>query len=593
MKLKRWGTCLAVLVVAFALNARAQTLDVKEDDRPAPVDWGYGRGVRPDKNRKAVQEMMATPSAAAAPVAAADAQTGGVFGAPVTWPIIGLHAVLLPDGRVMSYGTDEQGKQGAQFVYDVWDPGLGTDTAAHMVLPNTTSTDIFCAGQSLIAGSGEVLIVGGDQTINGVRNFSNDRTEIFSPTTNALRTTDHMQYPRWYPSVIALPTGEMLVLGGREAPGPIPVQTPEVFTPNVGWRTLWDVSIGTNFYYPRAFVAPNGKVFVLGYDGNMFYLDPAGNGTITQLTQQTLAGSNTLPSVMFAPGKILSLRSQKVIVVDLNGTQPVITPTADTSQLRFWSNATVMADGKVLVTGGSAVANTLTGVAYAAEIWDPATGQWTLGANAVKPRLYHSIALLLPDGSVLTGAGGAPGPVKNLNAEIYYPPYLYDGSGQPAARPSLVDAPGVVQLSLNPQFAVTLGGADPISRVTLLHAGAVTHAFELGSAVSAAGLHPGRPNVDNHSADRSQRGRAWLLHVVRLRPSRRAISRKDRSGGGLILPAGPGHGVRSACGGAVPGRSREFSGGLTEVAEPLHQRRREKTASGQSTRRHRVPIPSD
>src|SRR5512133_3651654 len=48
----------------------------------------------------------------------------GVFGTPVTWPIIGLHAVLLPDGRVMSYGTDEQGQQGAQFVYDVWTPTL-------------------------------------------------------------------------------------------------------------------------------------------------------------------------------------------------------------------------------------------------------------------------------------------------------------------------------------------------------------------------------------------------------------------------------------------------------------------------------------
>ena len=298
MKPERWGTCLAVLVVAFALNAGARTLDVKEDDRPAPVDWGYGLGVQPDKNRKAIPEMMAAP--ATAPAGGPDAQTMGVFGAPVTWPIIGLHAVLLPDGRVMSYGTDERGNQGAQFVYDVWNPGLGTDTAAHMVLPNTTSTDIFRAGQTLITGSGEVLIVGGDQTINGVRN--NDRTEIFSPMTNALRTTDHMQYPRWYPSVIALPTGEMLVLGGREDRDGTPAKTPEVFTPNVGWRTLWDVSMGGNFSYIRAFVAPNGKVFVLGYDGHMFYLDPAGSGTMTQLTQQTLPADSTLPSVMFAPG---------------------------------------------------------------------------------------------------------------------------------------------------------------------------------------------------------------------------------------------------------------------------------------------------
>ena len=181
---------------------------------------------------------------------------------------------------------------------------------------------------------------------------------------------------------------------------------------------------------------------------------------------------------MFAPGKLLSLRSQNVIVVDLNGPQPAVTPTANISQARKWSNATVLADGKVLVTGGSAVANQLTGVAYAAEIWDPATGQWTLGANAAKPRLYHSTALLLPDGSVLTAGGGAPGPVKNLNAEIYYPGYLYDASGQPAARPSLVAAPGLLQLHLNQQFAATVGSGDQISRVTLLRTGSVTHSFD-------------------------------------------------------------------------------------------------------------------
>jgi Galactose oxidase-like, Early set domain len=477
----------------LAVNARAQTLDdaappiANEDDRPAPVDWGYGPGVRPNNARPAAREMMAGP--AAAPGAGADARTKGVFGPPVTWPIIAIHAVLLPDGRVMNFGTDEKGRQGGQFVYDVWNPTLGTDIAAHTVLPNTTSTDIFCAAQSIITGSGEVLIVGGDLTINGQRNFGNDRTTIFRPQANAITTDAPMLYARWYPTVVALPTGEMLVLGGREDKLPdVPVPTPEVFTQNVGWRTLWGATsdaafgeVAANWYYPIAFPAPNGKVFVLGHDGKMFYLNPAGNGTITQLAQQTLVGTQVLPSVMFAPGKILSVRrNKKVVVVDLNGPQPAITPTANTSQERFWSNTTVLADGKVLLTGGSAVANQLTGVAYAAEIWNPANGQWTPGAKAVTPRLYHSIALLLPDGSVLTGGGGAPGPVKNLNAEIYYPPYLYDGSGQPAARPSLVTAPRLLQLHLNRQFTATVGSGAPISRVTLLREGSVTHSFDPG-----------------------------------------------------------------------------------------------------------------
>ena len=484
MNWRRCGSCLAVLVAAFAMNAQAQTLGeaapprIKEDDRPAPVDYGFGPGVRPEKNRQAVPEMMAAPGAA--PVGSADAQTKGVFGAPVTWPLIGLHVVLLPDGRVMSYGTDERGQQGGQFVYDVWDPTLGTDTAAHTVLTNTTGTDIFCSGQSVIAGSGEVLITGGDLTINGQRNFSNQQTTVFHPQTNTVTAAEPMLYARWYPSVVSLPNGDKLVLGGRQDPGTA-ILTPEVYQQGTGWRTLWGATSdaafgGAGWSYPRAVVAPDGKVFVLGYDGIMFYLDPAGNGTITQLTQQTLSGDYRLPTLMFAPGKVLSVRSrQKVIVVDLNGQQPAITTSQNIDQLRFWSNATVLADGEVLVTGGSAVDNQLTGVAYAAEIWDPATGQWTLGASAVKPRLYHSTALLLLDGSVLTAGGGAPGPVNNLNAEIYFPPYLFDASGQPAARPWIVNSDN--PLHVNQQFAVTVGRADPISRVTLVRTGSATHGF--------------------------------------------------------------------------------------------------------------------
>ena len=66
----------------------------------------------------------------------------------------------------------------------------------------------------------------------------------------------------------------------------------------------------------------------------------------------------------------------------------------------------------------------MVGVNYQAEIWNPNTGQWTRGAEAVRARLYHSTALLLPDASVSMAGGGNPGPQFNDNAEIYYPPYL-------------------------------------------------------------------------------------------------------------------------------------------------------------------------
>lgn len=294
-----------------------------------------------------------------------------------------------------------------------------------------------------------------------------------------------MQFPRWYSSIIAQPDGEMLVLGGRQSPT-TPTITPEVFTPGTGWRTLTGAAsqpaFGNqgNWYYPRGFLAPNGDTFLLAPNGTTYEMTIAGTGTITPLAQTIFPAFVSLPSVMYAPGMILSVRANaEVFIVNINGSTPVFTQTANIDQQRLWASATVLANGNVLVTGGetvdSSVNFTLTGVDYTAEIWNPSTGQWTAGANAAKPRLYHSIALLLPDGSVLTGGGGAPGPVANLNAEIYYPSYLYlkDGSGNPAPRPSVVSAPNAVVSGQ--KFSVTVGPTDEIGRVTFVRTGSDTH----------------------------------------------------------------------------------------------------------------------
>src|SRR5579884_1927573 len=153
---------------------------------------------------------------------------------------------------------------------------------------------------------------------------------------------------------------------------------------------------------------------------------------------------------------------------------------------RIWSTATLLPDGRVLVTGGSSVANQLVNAAgqsvvyYQAQIYDPSTNSWSFGASAQKPRLYHSGALLLPDGSVLTGGGGAPGPTNELNAEIYYPSYLYlkDGSGNPAPRPNIVSAPST--LSLGQTFTVTMGSGtvNAVGSISLIKLGYNTHSFD-------------------------------------------------------------------------------------------------------------------
>ncbi|MEK8030306.1 galactose oxidase-like domain-containing protein [Ideonella sp. DXS29W] len=476
-----------------------------EEDRrgamaEAPIDYGAGPGVAVDDDQADGRESALGVQGALAisvPTGPSDAHLKGVFGAPFSWPIIPLHTVLLPDGRVFSFGSKPSGIQGALLNYAVWDPALGMGSKAKTLLTNSTGTDIFCAGQALLPGTGNVLLVGGDRIVNGQRNYANNDVNVFAPATNSLtKQSQSMAYQRWYATVITTASGEQAVIGGRidrfyEGDSQYPptpdtyASTPEVYNAATGWRTLTtansDAAYGARvqaWNYPRAWWAPQGNVITFNPMGEIWSLDVNGTGAVTQSSVTMASGAPTLPAAMFQPGKILSVRDAgQAVVVDINGADPVVSSTAPLVGDRQYGNATILADGKVWVNGGSSTGNDLVGAFYDSETWNPATGTWTVGATAQKARLYHSISMLMPDGSVLTGGGGAPGPVTQLNAEIYFPPYLYktDGSGLPATRPGIVTAPTAATWGQN--IAVAMNNKNAVARMTLVRFGAVTHAF--------------------------------------------------------------------------------------------------------------------
>jgi hypothetical protein len=464
---------------ATSLGAPPPALEGR-DFQQGPIDRGGGAPPRVGaRSTPARESAMAVP-------ASNDPQQIGRFGAAFGWPLIPLHAALLPDGRVLSYGTDERGQQGGQFSYAVWDPTLGTGSDSHLLLPNTTGTDLFCSGQIILPRTGEVLLTGGDRTINGVRNYSSADVNFFDYLTNSMRkSAQSMARPRWYPTVTTLTDGRVLITGGRDdIISTSAIATPELYDPSSGWRSLTgathNAAYGTdNWYYPRAWSAPDGRVFVAASGGRTFFVDPAGNGSVAETPLALAAGGYWYPAVMVQPGRILSVRQgAQVQVIDLNTATPTATATAALSQDRIWSSATVMADGNVLVSGGSTADNQALNVAYHTELWNPTTGAWTIGASASRMRLYHSISLLLPDGRVLTAGGGAPGPVTNLNGEIYEPPYLFksDGSGALAARPTIQSAP--LQMAWGTSFSVQVQSATAVSKVALVKTGSATHSFD-------------------------------------------------------------------------------------------------------------------
>ena len=411
-------------------------------------------------------------------------QTDGVWGGLQDWPLIGIHSIVTQDGRVLSFGTDAQGMQGGQFIYDVWDPVTGT----HNTLSNTTPTDIFCSAAIIIPGTDLVLIGGGDDRPNGDVNSGVNHANVFDSTDMSLTpsATGVMNYARWYPTMVSLPTGQVVIIGGSDGDHQ-GVGVPEIFTLGEGWRTLdgaADADIARSPLYARSWLNGDGEVvyFAAGRgidsDFEVMALDPSGNGSVREIGLLPFSTDWNSPAIMYEAGKVLiQATNGDLWTMDITGPTPVFNQTESPSQDRNWANMTVLADGTVLINGGSVGVNTLTGVDTTAAIWSPVTGTISYGADEALARLYHSTTVLLADGTVLSLGGGAPGPLTNTNGEIYRPPYLYDANGNEATRPVILDAPDDVVAGQN--FSITLDDASSIAKLTFVKNGATTHGVNM------------------------------------------------------------------------------------------------------------------
>lgn len=419
-------------------------------------------------------------------------QTGspdrGAFGewsGVVDWPLIGIHAVLTPQGEVLTFGTDENGVQGAQFFYDVWNPAQGTDSSSHFLLNNSLAVDSFCSAPIVIPDSGNILMPGGDQRDTGVANRGIFDAPVFDTTDKTLGRAADMGFARWYPSSTVLSSGEILLTGGIDGAG-IANITPEIYDPSSdSWRSLFGATsnaiFGPNWWYPRQWLAPDGRVFGMAGDA-MYYINVTGNGSISRVGNvSTVARGYQSTAVMYQPGRILQLGSgdsgNGAFVVDINsGTPQVRTVSSLAFNRQAWATATVLPDGQVLVSGGSPQDNQIQGASFTSELWNPDTETWSQLASAVKARLYHSTSLLLPDGRVLLAGGGAPGPQTNTNAEIFTPPNLLQTNGESAPRISINSAP--TSAGFGQTISVGYSGQS-VARVTLVRNGAVTHSIDM------------------------------------------------------------------------------------------------------------------
>ena len=418
----------------------------------------------------------------------------GDFSESIDWNSVAIHAGLTPDGKVLTYGLDANfgspdSQRNTKFI--IWDPEQGTDDSAFDILNMSHSIDsAFCSGMILLP-DGQMLIAGG--SIQGDRNAGNDLVHLYDYCTGEIKMLmedSDLQEARWYPTMTTLTDGRILLQGGRDAVKENGVYTPEIYTAGQGSSLLNGATSseiygnnGARWWYPRSWVAPNGKVF--GLTNNvMYYLDPEGEGNITQ--SNMFAGENrgiSSTAVMYDRGKILQLggnrQSTQATIIDINNEIPVLSSAGTTNYARAWGDSTVLPDGTVFVSGGSIRNNVVEQVAYAAEIWDPKTNTWTVVDSAAVPRLYHSTSLLLPDATVLTAGGTTNGlDSEALTGEIYRPAYLYDDEGNLAQRPTLSSESSLIDWGES--MTATVGSGQKIDRVSLVSFGAVTHSFNMG-----------------------------------------------------------------------------------------------------------------
>ena len=430
------------------------------------------------KQERALDAHTRTVSAkyakAAAAMIAGSPQDIGEWGPVVSWPVVGVHVALLPNGKVLAYDSIGDNATESYPVQDhtratVWDPITGSQTPVNV----DTGFNIFCSGLAHLV-DGRLFVAGGnkDQALNGIV-----QTHLFDPATNSWTLGPNMAAGRWYPSVTPLNNGEMLITSGR-------VDTPEVRTLAGNLRSLSTASLSLPLY-PWMDVAPNGLAFYSGPDPVLKALNPSGTGSWQTFGQRDSINRDYGGHAIYDIGKMLvagggsSTRDSRVVA--FSGPTPQVSAPAPMAFGRRQHNLTVLADGSVLATGGNSSGASLVDLnagVYPAELWSPSTGQWRTLASMQVTRQYHSIALLLPDGRVLSAGGGICGTCDAVgylakNAEIFSPPYLFQADGTPAPRPSIGAAP----TSTTYGGTMTIATSDPaaISKVALIRLGAVTH----------------------------------------------------------------------------------------------------------------------
>jgi hypothetical protein len=409
--------------------------------------------------------------------------------------------------------------------------------------PLGVSTNPFCSGGCQLK-DGTILSVGGNAPLLDVDSTVGDGfrgIRTLSTSANAWLETNKLSSPRWYPTAVVLPSAEVLVCSGslNGLDPTVPANnnpTCELLdtdgTPKFGSKRF-DLLVSTQPYhmYPFMYVLPeDGRLFTLAGKQscivNPNLMSPAFAELDCQNRLPDLPGMfRTYPNTGSSSMFMLSSKNNWTATIFVCGggayqdisspTDPTcgkITPNSQNPQWeldampegRTMADMVTLFDGVILILNGANQGAEGFGLAtrptYTALLYRPdnAVGKrFTVAATSTIARLYHSVAIQLPDGRVMV-AGSNPNaePVFTPDATNpfptemrveYYSPYYILGDYAGRRPTNVIPSAAIVSTCLMHPDTFTIsfnaapGGQEVM--VTLTTTGFVTHANHMNQRV--------------------------------------------------------------------------------------------------------------
>ncbi|WP_460719311.1 galactose oxidase-like domain-containing protein [Nocardia heshunensis] len=393
-----------------------------------------------------------------------------------------VHTALLHTGDVLFFagsGNDPDRLNAHDFRTRVWhypNPGLAAPA---------TPIDMFCSGQAYLP-DGRLLAAGGTGQYDPF--FGLRDALLFDPATLAWETQPDMTAGRWYPTLAALKTGAVVAVSGLGTDGFLS-ETPELFDPaTLTWSKL--PVPGPIPTYAHLILLADGRVFYTGGQfGTNNGMHPSiwdtATGAVTEVDglydpeSRSQSTSVLLPPaqaqrVMLLGGGTVDphgpgMASADTQIVDLTAAAPAYKPGPPMAYPRMHVCAVILPDRTVLASGGSGMEEMADAVPPNGELYDPVAGTWSPTAPQRVARLYHSVALVTPDGKVVTAGSNPLRKTEELRIEMFWPPYLFKG-----ARPEFEMSVGTVEYGA----PVSLTTTAAVREVSLMHPTSCTHSCD-------------------------------------------------------------------------------------------------------------------